>query len=79
MICNPVPHNAAIPAAQFNQWLAEAEAFADSTGATARDRTPAVLKALHQVSHGRTLQCNLELAVSNASLAGQIAAAMAVL
>ena len=76
LICNPVPPQAAIPVHQFNTWLAEAELIADAGGAAARDRTPSILKALHEVSLGRTLECNLELAVSNAALAGQIAAAM---
>jgi pseudouridine-5'-phosphate glycosidase len=76
LICNPVPPEAAIEVGQFNGWLAEAEKRADSLGATARDRTPRILQSLHEVSRGATLRCNLELAVSNARLAGQLAAAM---
>lgn len=76
LVCNPIPAEHEIKAADWTRWLKEAEVKASASGAAGRDATPRVLAALHEVSGGATLRANVELAVSNAGLAGRIAAAM---
>lgn len=74
LVCNPAPAEVAMAPAEFDAALARAEA--ESSAAAGRDVTPAVLAALHRITAGRTLACNIELAVSNARLAAQIAKAI---
>lgn len=76
VVCNPIPKTSELDPRQFATWLSEAEAQADAAGASARQRTPAILAALHQISAGKTLKANLELVHSNAALAGQLASAI---
>jgi pseudouridine-5'-phosphate glycosidase len=76
VVANPIPHADEISTAQFEAWLAQAQAFAARTGATGRDATPAVLGQLHSISNGATLRANIALVRHNARLAGQLAAAM---
>jgi pseudouridine-5'-phosphate glycosidase len=76
VVCNPIPWADALDAAAFDRWLAEAEKQADANGATGRQRTPAILAALHQISEGATLRANLALVKNNAKVAGQLAAAI---
>ena len=58
--------------------MERARAHVERTDSSAygRNATPALLAALHETSGGRTLTANIALAVSNAGLAGKIAAAM---
>ncbi len=77
VIANPIPEADEIDKATFREWLAQAEARAEAEGAVGRGVTPAVLGALHEISAGRTLAANLALVRSNATLAAQIAAAIA--
>ncbi len=77
LICNPVPEAHELRRADWSLWLAEAERDPRVRGAMARDATPALLGALHERSGGATLAANVELVVSNAELAGAIAASMA--
>jgi pseudouridine-5'-phosphate glycosidase len=76
VICNPIPQASELNAQEFARWLSEAEVRADADGASARQRTPAILAALHQISGGKTLKANLDLVKSNASVAGQLASAI---
>ncbi len=76
VVCNPVPAEHEIEADAWAGWLAEAERRAAAARVTGRDVTPFVLGALHEISGGRTLRTNVELVVSNADLAGRLAAAM---
>jgi len=73
VVCNPIPKGAELDSGEFASWLSEAEVQADAAGASARQRTPAILSALHRISGGETLKANLELVRSNAALAGQLA------
>ncbi len=77
VVCNPIPKASELNAQEFGLWLSQAEVQADAAGASARQRTPAILAALHQISGGRTLKANLELVKSNTAVAGQMAAAIA--
>lgn len=75
LVCHPCPEDHAFTQAAFEEALREAEAKA--APATGRDATPAILAALHEVTAGRTLRTNLALALSNARLAGALAARLA--
>jgi pseudouridine-5'-phosphate glycosidase len=77
VVCNPIPKASELNPQEFAGWLSEAEVQADAAGASARQRTPAILAGLHQISGGKSLKANLELVKSNALLAGQLAVAMA--
>lgn len=76
LIANPVPEPHAIDPPTWRRWLDEASGRARTRGVSGRDTTPAVLAELHEVSGGATLRANRALAVANARLAGELAAAM---
>jgi len=76
LIANPVPDEHAIDPADWQRWLDEALRRTDARRVTGRDTTPAVLAELHEISRGATLRTNLALAIANARLAGELAAAM---
>lgn len=76
VVANPVPIEAEISAEDWERWLREANARAERSGARARDLTPTILGSLHGVSGGATLRTNIELACSNAALAGRLARAI---
>jgi pseudouridine-5'-phosphate glycosidase len=75
VVCNPVPVEHEIPRADWETWLAQAEASLGTTP-DGRDVTPRLLAALHERSHGATLAANIALVKSNASLAAELAVAM---
>lgn len=77
VVCNPIPKADELQADAFAGWLSQAEVQADAEGASARQRTPAILAALHQLSGGATLRANLALVRHNAKVAAQLATAMA--
>lgn len=76
VIANPIPAADEIPASQWLIWLAEAEQRARAEGARGRDVTPAILKAVHEISGGATLKANIALVKSNALLGARLAVAM---
>jgi len=74
VVANPIPDEHALDPDVWAGWLAEAKSLADRSGVQGRDWTPAVLGAVHELSHGATLRANIELVKHNASIAGSIAA-----
>ncbi len=76
VVCNAVPAAFEIAGGDFAAWLLKAERAVDEAGVTGRDRTPRILGELHQVSGGATLRANVELAVSNAEVAAELASEM---
>ena len=72
VIANPIPESAEIDRADWSRWLKEAQSRAESSGATGRDVTPAILAELHAVSKGATLRANIELVKSNALVAAMV-------
>ena len=74
-VCNPVPAEHEIPAADLAPWIERAESEAAEQNITGRDVTPFVLDRLHTLSEGRTLETNIALVESNVALAAQLAAA----
>lgn len=77
LICNPIPRQHELKPADWQRWLNESRQLVAASGATGRDVTPRLLGALHSVSSGATLRANIALVESNATLAGQLARAMA--
>ncbi len=76
LVANPIPAEAEIPEAQIDEWLEVARADADRIGVRGKDVTPFLLARLAGLSGGRTVEANRALAVSNAVLAGMIAASL---
>ncbi len=72
LVANPIPADDELPRAEWDAWLARAEGDVGDS-APGRDRTPALLARLHELSGGRTLEANLALVRSNASLAATLA------
>jgi pseudouridylate synthase len=77
VVANPIPAASELPAAEWALWLSEAKAEAQRGGVSGGELTPFLLSHLHRASGGATLKANLDLVRSNASLAGQLARAMA--
>lgn len=70
VIANPVPEADELSRGDWERWLAEARER--TAGAAGRDATPALLAALHELSGGETLRCNLALVRHNAAIAAQL-------
>lgn len=77
VIANPVPHEHEVDAKEWEAWLEQATASAGAESMQGRSATPLLLSKLHEVSGGRTLRSNIELAKSNAALAGRLASLIA--
>jgi pseudouridine-5'-phosphate glycosidase len=77
LIANPVPAEAEIPAEAIAEWIDIARSDADRVGVRGKDVTPFLLARLAGLSGGRTVAANRALALANAQLAAQIAAALA--
>ncbi len=75
LVANPIPAEHELPREDWDAWLASAERATPQT-TDGRDRTPAMLAHLHELSGGRTLAANLALVRSNAALAATIAASL---
>ncbi|VTT98203.1 pseudouridine-5 -phosphate glycosidase : Pseudouridine-5'-phosphate glycosidase OS=Gluconacetobacter medellinensis (strain NBRC 3288 / BCRC 11682 / LMG 1693 / Kondo 51) GN=psuG PE=3 SV=1: Indigoidine_A [Gemmataceae bacterium] len=77
VLARPCPDAAAIPAAEFHEWLCEAEQDAQEARVSGPRVTPFLLKRLAELSGGRTLAANRALVVANATLAGEVAVELA--
>ena len=74
VIAHPIPQADEVAQDDWERWYTQAQS--ETAHLTGRDRTPALLAALHQCSEGATLEANLALVRANARLAGELAAAM---
>jgi pseudouridylate synthase len=74
VLAQPCPAEVAVPAAEFDGWLAEAERAARAAGVTGARVTPFLLARSAESSGGRTLAANRALIVANARLAAEVAA-----
>jgi len=79
VLARPCPAEVAVPAAEFGEWLAKAEADARAAGVTGAKLTPFLLARLADLSGGRTPAANRALVVANARLAAEVAAALTAL
>nr|WP_211160919.1 pseudouridine-5'-phosphate glycosidase [Microcella alkalica] len=77
VVANPVPADKAWDPAEHDRVLAEAFALADAAGVTGKAVTPFLLGTIVELSGGRSLEVNLDLARNNVRVAGRIATAWA--
>jgi pseudouridine-5'-phosphate glycosidase len=75
LIANPPPAEFALDRCEVEGWIARALEAADSAGVKGKAVTPFLLSFLARESGGRTLTVNKALLISNAGLAGSVAAA----
>jgi pseudouridine-5'-phosphate glycosidase len=76
VLARPCPAAIAVPAAEFDAWLAEAERAATAAGVTGAKVTPFLLARIAELSGGKTLAANRALIVANAQLAAEVAGAL---
>ena len=76
VLAQPCPAEVAVPAAEVDQWHADAEREARAAGVTGAKLTPFLLAKMADASGGRTLVANRALIVANAQLAAEVAAQM---
>jgi pseudouridine-5'-phosphate glycosidase len=77
VLCNPVPRDDALDAGVVADAIRTCEGRARAAHVTGKDLTPFLLSCLAERTGGASLEANLALLESNASLAGEIAAATA--
>jgi pseudouridine-5'-phosphate glycosidase len=77
VVANPVPPGLGIDAREHDRALAEGLRLATDRGVEGKAITPFLLEHLHRETEGRSLEANVALALANAALAGDIAAAWA--
>src|SRR6476469_8218826 len=75
VVANPIAVERQLDPELHDRVLAEGLALAAAQGVRGKAVTPFLLAHLHEATGGRSLEVNVELAVSNARLAGEIAAA----
>ena len=77
LLANPVASERQLDARTHDEALAAALAFAQASGATGKDVTPVVLGEFARHTRGASVGVNRDLVVANASVAGEIAVALA--
>ena len=79
VFCNPPPEASALGRAKTESLIAAALVSANAAGIQGKAVTPYLLSCLSKASGGATLKANIDLLVSNASVAARIAVAHAAL
>src|SRR5262249_12973513 len=72
LLCNPIPHEFALDAAELDRAITQAEALASARGIGGPHRTPFLLNELEQLTQSRSLIANIALLLNNASLAAKV-------
>lgn len=73
VVANPVPAEHEIPAAEVEQWIAQALQEAAAQGVAGKASTPFMLKRIAELSKGRSLATNIALVKHNAVLGAKLA------
>ena len=76
LVCNPLPTDEEVPAAEMTPRITAALAEAAAQGVTGKDVTPFLLARLVELTGGRSLKANRALIKHNARLAAEIAVAL---
>ncbi|MEX6508985.1 pseudouridine-5'-phosphate glycosidase [Jiella sp. M17.18] len=76
LVANPLAPDKALPADRVEGWIAQAIAESRERGIAGKDVTPFLLQRIVELSDGRSLATNIDLIVSNAALAADIAVAL---
>ncbi|HJQ58467.1 MAG TPA: pseudouridine-5'-phosphate glycosidase, partial [Vineibacter sp.] len=79
LIANPVPQEHALPMADIDAMIDEACRSAEAEGVMGKDLTPYLLARVNARTGGASLAANVALVKNNASLAAEIAIALAAL
>jgi pseudouridine-5'-phosphate glycosidase len=74
VLANPLPPGRQVDPGLHDRLVAEGLALLEREGVTGKDVTPRLLEHFHDHSGGESLRANVELVLSNARLAGQVAA-----
>ena len=77
VVANPLPEDEQLDPELHERVLSESLAAAAAEGVRGRDVTPFLLARFHEGTGGESLRATVEMVLSNAKLAGQIAAAEA--
>lgn len=77
LLAQPLGAEVALPAADFELAMQEAERDAKASEIRGKDLTPYLLRRLAELTTGKTLHANQELIVANARLAARVAKAIA--
>lgn len=77
VLANPLPPEKQLDPALHDETLAAGLAMLRSEGITGKNVTPRLLEYFHDATHGASLRVNVELVLSNAALAGEVAVALA--
>ena len=77
LIANPVPEEFEIDRNTAESWIKAALHQAQQRGVTGKDITPFLLQAIFDLTGGKSLKTNIELARNNAAVAARIAVALA--
>jgi pseudouridine-5'-phosphate glycosidase len=76
LVCQPVPSNAALDHAEFEEAERKASHEAWKQGVRGQRLTPFLLKRVNELTGGKSMRANLALLLNNARLAAEIARAM---
>jgi pseudouridylate synthase len=77
IIANPIPKDAQLDPALHDETLATGLSMMERDGITGKAVTPFLLAHFHSATHGLSLAVNVEIILRNATLAAQIAVALA--
>ncbi len=77
VLANPIAADRQLDLALHDSTLAAGLEMLAADGVTGKDVTPRLLEFFHDHTHGASLRVNVELVLSNAALAGQVAVALA--
>lgn len=77
VLANPLPVDKQLDPALHDETLAAGLQLLHDEGVSGKDVTPRLLEHFHSATHGESLRVNVDLVLSNALLAGQVAAALA--
>jgi pseudouridine-5'-phosphate glycosidase len=77
VLANPLPADRQVDRALHDRLVTEGLALLEREGVHGKDVTPRLLEYFHDSSGGESLRANVELVLSNARLAGEVAAEVA--
>ena len=77
LVCNPIPADSEIPAAEITPAIEAALRDAEAAGIGAKDVTPFLLDRIYALTEGRSLTANIALVLNNARLGAAIAVELA--
>jgi len=73
MLAVPLPAESALPRADVEAWIVQAQAEADAQGIHGQEVSPFLLKRVSELSGGRSMAANLALLKNNATIAAKVA------